>query len=472
MLFQPLHEKQLDGVFSFSKTITAVANSAISHPLFQELWHGFCCRVGEIDLQPTEKLVFSTNPQWTPPPVSNGFFLRVTPQEINIAASNKQNLIYGFYTLIERIIPVCTDDGCERFEIPCTEITDDARIKTRMVHICIFPETSYAFMQKFIRIAAFLRYTHIIIEFWGALQFDCLKELSWNTSFTKAEIRKLIQEARTLGLEPVPMFNHWGHATSSRVSYGKHVILDQNPKLATLFDVSGWNWNLTNEKVRSLHKQIRRELIELFDNPTFFHIGCDEAYGSLTEKDFITTIEYINEVNDELQSKNVKTIMWGDMLLYDSASLRKTTKNVLYNCCPSKEIQTLLLQKLSRSVLIADWQYEAKEYPIETALFMQENGFKTLCCPWDMSINCIKASVKTVKEHHLYGIIHTTWHTLSTGMPMVAFSAKASWEKGENSELWSFRTAYLASIIRKLYFADGIYENAGWTKEQIQERLP
>lgn len=467
MLFQPKQETRLDGVFSFSKRITAVANSAISNALFQELWNGFCCRLGEIDLQPTEKLIVSTNPQWTPPVVKSGFFLQVTPKGICLAASNVRNLIYGFYTLIERIIPVCTDDNKERFEIPCMEITDEACIQTRMVHLCVFPETDYAFIRKFIRIAAFLRYTHIIIEFWGALQFDCLKELSWQGAFTKSDVRPLLHEARTLGLETIPMFNHWGHASASRVLFGKHVILDQNPKLATLFDVSGWNWDLTNERTRALHKQIRDELIELFDHPAFFHIGCDEAYGSLTEKDFMKTAEYINEVNADLRSQNMQTVMWGDMLLYDSASLRKNTQNVLYNCCPSKEIQTLLFEKLSHSILIADWEYEAKEYPIETALFLQEKGFKVLCCPWDMSANNVKASAKTVKKHQLCGIIHTTWHTLVNGMPMVALSAAAAWEQDETASLSSYKTAYLASIIRKLYFTDGIYENAGWSKKQL-----
>ena len=49
MLFQPSHEKLSNGVFSFSKTVTAVAHSAISRSLFQELWNGFCCRTAEID---------------------------------------------------------------------------------------------------------------------------------------------------------------------------------------------------------------------------------------------------------------------------------------------------------------------------------------------------------------------------------------------------------------------------------------
>jgi hypothetical protein len=47
-----------------------------------------------------------------------------------------------------------------------------------------------------------------------------------------------------------------------------------------------------------------------------------------------------------------------------------------------------------------------------------------------------------------------------------------AWEKDESSALSSYKTAYLAAIMRKLYFANGIYENAGWSKNQIQERLP
>ena len=67
------------------------------------------------------------------------------------------------------------------------------------------------------------------------LKMDCLAELAWPFAHTKEEIRPLIEEARALGMEVIPMFNHLGHASANREMYGKHVVLDQNPKLEYLF---------------------------------------------------------------------------------------------------------------------------------------------------------------------------------------------------------------------------------------------
>ncbi len=454
--------------FIFGANVTAIANHVLCKDIFAEFWRGFCANASKIEFQPTNTHTLTIGQVEVLPTPKSGYSLQITNTGVSISAVDSQNLIYGFFALLDNISPMETENGKEKFSIPCCTIQDDGTIKTRMIHLCIFPETTLFFVQRFIRTAAFLRYTHIIIEFWGMLQLDCLKALSWKGAFTKDEFRPLLQEAKALGLQPIPMLNHWGHATASRVIHGKHVVLDQAPELAPLFDITGWNWNLENTKTKALHKQIRRELRELFGGE-YFHIGCDEAYGSLTEHDFNVVVDYINDVAAELSSMGVKTIMWGDMLLYNAKSYAKATDNRYYASAPSEETQKLLLKKLSRSILIADWQYEAKKFPIETALFFQNNGFKVFCCPFDFSLDCLSASAKTVKEYKLNGIIHTTWHTLSLGMPLVGQMAALAWEQENAPHDRSYFTAYLASIMRKVYPVQGEYEQAGWSKIQIRD---
>ena len=151
-------------------------------------------------------------------------------------------------------------------------------LKNRMIHICVFPENDLYFIKKLIRLAALCQYTHIVIEFWGMLRYDRLKELAWPHAFTKAEAGELIRECRELGMEPVPMFNHLGHATGSRLCYGKHVVLDQNAELEHLFTPDGWAWNIGSSEVAELLRGIRNELFEVFGTGEYCHIGCDEAY--------------------------------------------------------------------------------------------------------------------------------------------------------------------------------------------------
>ena len=123
-----------------------------------------------------------------------------------------------------------------------------------------------------------LKYSHIVLEFWGMLKLDCMKELSWSIGYEKEQVRPILDEARAMGMQIIPMFNQWGHATACRLISGKHVVLDQNPALQTLFSPDGWSWDLENPEVRRLHRAIRTELCELCGEGDYFHLGCDEVY--------------------------------------------------------------------------------------------------------------------------------------------------------------------------------------------------
>lgn len=61
-----------------------------------------------------------------------------------------------------------------------------------------------------------MKYTHVVLEFWGMLQYDALPEMAWpEKSFSKDQIKPLIQAAHSYGMEVIPMLNHLGHATQS-----------------------------------------------------------------------------------------------------------------------------------------------------------------------------------------------------------------------------------------------------------------
>ncbi len=156
--------------------------------------------------------------------------------------------------------------------------------------------------------------------------FKALPELHWaDNSFTEQEIRSLLQLARDLGMEIIPMYNHWGHAPMSRGRVGKHTLLDQNPRRALLLEPDGWTWCLSNPDTHKLLRDIREELMELSGPGSYFHLGCDEAspFGSCPKcrkLDFIGYIpEYIRGIADELERCGRRAIVWGDQYLERSA---------------------------------------------------------------------------------------------------------------------------------------------------------
>lgn len=141
-----------------------------------------------------------------------------------------------------------------------------------MIHICVFPDTELYFLHKILRMCVVLKYTHIVLEFWGMLKLDAMKELSWDIAFTKSEIKPIIDEVVDAGVEIIPMFNHWGHAAQSRAIHGRHVVLDQNPRKQMYFRKNGWVWDVKKPMVRELMRNVRNELIELCGDGKYFHM--------------------------------------------------------------------------------------------------------------------------------------------------------------------------------------------------------
>ncbi len=458
MLFT--HKTFSDKKIFLSYVSKAVASKALSVPIFKELWNNFTFKTTKLDIIETDDIVFKIGNIEDPTLNGEDYAISVSEEGICISANTERNLICGFMTLLDMF--QMDEEG--NVTAPICEIKESARIKMRAIHFCVFHSTELWELERFIRFCGVLKYTHIILEFWGMLKYDCLPELAWSDGYTKEEIRPLIDLAVNLGMEIIPMFNHWGHAPSARVNQGKHVVLNQNPSLQYYYDDTGWSWNIKSQRTRDLMSDIRRELIELCGNGEYFHIGCDEAGGFVyTNENIASVCNYINEVASDLAGYGRKTLIWGDMLL---------SRDVVYKHggyirnCPNRECQEHMLDGLDKSIIIADWQYDVKSFPVETSLMLKDKGFDVVVCSWDEHRESIPVIADTVIENGLLGFMHTTWHTLTRGTPYISDVAVRCWnEDGEYSGSGYFKE-YAAAILRRCYDTSS-YERAGFAKEEV-----
>ncbi len=466
MIFNPKTIIKTNGSFIFPKKINAIAHSCLNKDIIKEFWNSFSFNSSILSISECNEFIFSIGNTPKLPLDDNEYSINIEEDGICVYAKNEKDLLRGFMTLLDRIKAVDLGEQTAA-EAECCQIKDRALIQSRLVHFCIFPETEIWELQRFVRFCGALKYTHIVLEFWGTLKYDCLKELSWPNGFTKEQIRPIITEAKDLGLEVIPMFNHWGHASAARVMHGKHVVLDQNLALQTYFSEDGWCWDISKPKVKKLLHQIREELIELCGEGSYFHIGCDEAYNfDMTKENMDFICDFINEISEELKVLNRKVIAWGDMFLFRHKYYNPKNK---YACnAPSPEVEEYLLDHLSRDIIIADWQYDSPEAPVETVSVFQNKGFDCLLCPWDKGVHHIKAAISTVTDQKLNGIMHTTWHTLSKGFPYVTLVAVGGFESLEEYTFREIR-AFSASLLRKVMPVNGNYEMAGWSKFQVSD---
>ena len=464
MIFNPQNTIKTGGRFAFLGDINAVAHPCLNKNIIKEFWYNFTFQSSTLNVCESKEFIFSIGN--TKPLSLDGcdYSINIESEGICVCAENEKSLICGFMTLLDRFHAIEHDESLA-IELECCQIKDKSMIQNRMVHFCIFPETELWELQRFIRFCGALKYTHVVLEFWGMLRYDCLKELAWPHAFTKDQIKPIIREANDIGLKIIPMFNHWGHASGGRVMHGKHVVLDQNPTLQTYFSDDGWCWDIRKSKVKNLLHQIRDELIELCGNGNYFHIGCDEAYNfEFTKENMNYICDFINEINEDMRSKNRRAIVWGDMFLSRHSHYNPSNK---YTCnAPASEQEQYMLKRLSKDLIIADWQYDAVQSPVETAATFSQENFECLLCPWDRGFPQMRAVISTVKEQSLVGFLHTTWHTLSRGMPYVTLAAISSFESIDKCEMTQTRT-YTAALLRKVMPTGSDYAKAGWSKIQV-----
>ena len=468
MIFQSANLIPDKGSFVFSGEVHAVAHPCLNKEITKEFWHNFSFRSSSLTVSACDEYCFTVGNAEKCSLGDDAYRVSIQTDGICICAKDEKSLLRGYMMLLDRFSAIDLADGTTAVSVDCCRFGDPVSVGARMVHYCIFPETELWELKRFVRFCGALKYTHIVLEFWGMLKYDCMKELAWSHGFTKEEIRPIIAEAHDLGMEVIPMFNHWGHASAGRVLHAKHVVLDQNPALQTYFSEDGWCWDISKQKVRDLLREIRRELIELCGEGSYFHIGCDEAYNfELNEENMTLLCEFINGIDGELSREGRRAIIWGDMMLYRKDSYNPDNR---YSChAPSPDVGPFMLKLLNRHVVIADWQYHAKHAPVETEAFFREAGFDCLLCPWDEGREQMNAVLDTVREKKLMGFMHTTWHTLSSGMPYVMLAAIGGIRETNTLDFHCVRTR-TAALLRKVMPCNGDYRHAGTAKQQIYDK--
>jgi len=446
----------MKGYLLLDNMSTVVADQGMNNETAKRLWNSFTLATGEICFEKGEDLTFRLgNTQL--PTLSEGkeYALKVDDNGAAIVGKDYGGLMRGYISLLMKIEQDKTD-----LIIRATTEESNYNIRNRMIHICVFPENDLYFIKKLIRLAGLCQYTHIVIEFWGMLRYDCLKELAWPHAFTKSQAKELIDECRELGMEPIPMFNQLGHATASRVCYGKHVVLDQDPRLQNLFTPDGWAWNIDSAEVKALLKQVRMELYELFGQGEYMHVGCDEAYYISRNKALRQKLPtYLKELTDEVEQEGRRPMIWMDMLL---------EKGIFKDCYSSGEKDEVenIRNATAKSTVFVDWQYKCVEVPIPTLLSLKNCGRDTIGAPWYNKSN-YSAHIQTIVDNDMFGIMLTTWHTLKQNMPSILGCAK---ECGAKTFIWSEysnRQEETATLLRKVSFEGNTYSDCGWSKQQI-----
>lgn len=396
--------------------------------------------------------------------------LNVRNDRIDIISEGEIGIIHAFSSFLQLIGAYSLKDN--NFKVKCVSIKDKPSLKFRGMHLCVFSDTSLLFIQKMVRLLGLLKCTHIVLEFWGTLKLDSFKYLAWENAYTKDDFKPIIEDGKAMGIEFIPMFNHFGHATYSRSKTGKNVVLDQAPEYEEYFSADGWTWNVKNEDVLKLHQSLREELCELFGEGEYFHMGCDEIfmddfrYDPYDKEDNETFVNFINESAKSVVKMGRKPIIWGDMFLIGEDFPYPFCRNSSGRCYDRKNID-----KLIDDIIIDDWQYNVDEEKDETVKYFlsKKPAQNIILSPWDGNVwkgnPTIKGRCSLAKKHNLLGVLGTTWNGICKEIRSMLYTACLMWEKDETNVdkiALGLLTSLGAKNIRKLLPPNGDPKKAGF----------
>ena len=450
-------------IFMIPCDVLAHADPRMNNDTVRNLWRGFTFGTSALTVGAGEPCRFVVGKPAVPVlPADAEYVIAADGDGLAVVARDYPSLMRGYAALLLKIENADCVGAlgiaplCERSAYTLTN---------RMIHFCIFPETDLVSLRRYLRLSAVLGYTHAVLEFWGTLPFACLPTLAWREhSFSRDEVRDLLREMRELGIEPIPMFNHLGHASACRVRSGKHVVLDQDPSKYALFTEDGWSWNTFNPASHKLLAAVRAELYELFGAGEYFHAGLDESYSYNPPHMFSVLPEYLGELTHAIAAEGRRPMIWMDMLLPAEAY----GKDVRASECSNKTSEACrrVIEALHPSTVLVDWQYDIKRAPVATSLYLKDSGFDIMGAPWLNAENG-KAHLDTAVEHGLFGVMLTTWHTLAKDCrSILCFARNFGAASSPYTPLCTHNTK-CAVLLRKLTFEPLTYEQTGWMTRQI-----
>ena len=392
-------------------------------------------------------------------PVKGGdeaYELEARPDGIKVRANTLQGVRYALYTMRQTMLAMPRDvRRTEYYAMPALKVADAPALRFRGVHIPWNMRSTEVEIEKRVRLSAYLKYNYAVIEPWGTFRSERHPWWGWKEgTMTPSAVRRIVKIGKELGITLVPQIPAFGHASMGITSPGRHAVLDAHGEYAPLFEsLNGWNWCLSNPEALKVQFEIIDEMMELFDNPPYFHIGCDEAAKPNCPKCLASdyralVVKHILALHDGLKKRGAQTMLWHDMFLKSGDSRWKG----FYANGTDETVKAF--ESFPRDVVVCDWFYGKKAASYPSLSHFKDMGFEVVTCPWhDRSGTA--AQGRAARELGLLGMLVTSWgdgngkERGKVYADIFAAGAAAAWGAPyEESPLWKWH--YDLDLIRNL----------------------
>ncbi|MBQ9773880.1 MAG: family 20 glycosylhydrolase [Clostridia bacterium] len=273
------------------------------------------------------------------------YTVKCSQKKLTVTAQTRLTLLYGADTVLQLTE---AKTGVRRFNC------DDRPTKPfRGFHFGLPSREKLDFMDRVFRyVLVPLRYNTLFVEFAGSMRFDSHPEItaSWEKAIRdyregkgprpphvlaggetleKAEVARLIESARELGLEIVPEVQTLGHVQYITVAHPELAEIDEAAEEEvkdTRVEDARPDAKFHHCYCPSLEESYQiafdliDEIVDLVKPQNYVHIGHDEVYQvgvckRCRQKDpAVLFAEHVTRLHDHIAKKGLKTVMWADMV--------------------------------------------------------------------------------------------------------------------------------------------------------------
>lgn len=358
-----------------------------------------------VTVQGADPLAHPLTPALTSQP--EGYALVVTPKFVAVVGRDPAGAFYGLQTLRQLLR---TNRGRSRFV--GADISDWPSLAFRGAHLFV-GKNALPFHKKLIdRIFSRYKLNALVIECEYA-KWKSHPELHVPYGMEPGDLREEVVYARDRFMEPIPLVNTLGHSEWI-FKNGQHKELAEDVNSPHAYDASA-------PETYKFVFDIFTEALDIF-KPNRFHIGHDEVkvpsfdqFGkyparpqNLAKGATTLFIEDSNRLADWLRERGVRTMMWGDMALYESEGDPTAWDTLTAANAPTLAEAQRIRSLLPKDAIIADWRYHPGSEQRNGLSVLKLSGHDTLGCPWFEPEN-IRGWAQQATKNESSGILETTW---------------------------------------------------------------
>ena len=184
-------------------------------------------------------------------------------------------------------------------------------MNVRCLHLdmkSLFPKAEY--LLSLLERLSEMGYTHILLEFEDKFPFGAFPDFVHPAAYTKTEFRAVAAKCRELGIGVIPLLQCAGH-----LDY----FLKEPAYRKWSENRDTFQWCLSDPETLEVWKNMAEEILEIFPDCEYFHIGADEVKlknpcpQCAGKNPFQLYLNRVRACTDFLLDKGKKVLVWDDM---------------------------------------------------------------------------------------------------------------------------------------------------------------